>query len=330
MITNQIYNEDCLEALKRVPDNSVDCIITDPPYFLGMTHNGQKGSFKDLSICKPFYRDLFQEFNRVKKPGACVYFFTDWRGYAFYYPLFDLYLGASNMLVWNKQSGPGNHYAFIHELILFHCGKGVSIGATNIIDNIRSFASGAKLVEGEKVHPTQKPVALIRKLIEDSTKPGDLILDTFGGSGTTAVASIESGRNFVLMEQDEIYYFTAQKRIKDAYERFNGVDSIYLDAQQKEDVRRLSSLGYSSKDIAVSLGLSPEDVGLFVRDAETVGTSVNFLIREGILVARAAPEIKLHEAAEGGNVEAIKQLEAVRKRHTFERLIEQMDDDEFN
>ena len=98
------------------------------------------------------------------------------------------------------------------------------------------------------------------------------------------------------------------------------VDSIYLDAQQKEDVRRLSSLGYSSKDIAVSLGLSPEDVGLFVRDAETVGTSVNFLIREGIL----------HEAAEGGNVEAIKQLEAVRKRHTFERLIEQMDDDEFN
>lgn len=46
MITNQIYNEDCLEALKRVPDNSVDCIITDPPYFLGMTHNGQKGSFK--------------------------------------------------------------------------------------------------------------------------------------------------------------------------------------------------------------------------------------------------------------------------------------------
>ena len=92
----------------------------------------------------------------------------------------------------------------------------------------------------------------------------------------------------------------------------------------------MSSLGYSSKDIAVSLGLSPEDVGLFVRDAETVGTSVNFLIREGILVARAAPEIKLHEAAEGGNVEAIKQLEAVRKRHTFERLIEQMDDDEFN
>ena len=131
-------------------------------------------------------------------------------------------------------------------------------------------------------------MALIRKLIEDSTKPGDLILDTFGGSGTTAVASIESGRNFVLMEQDEIYLFHGTETNKRS--RMNDltvVDSIYLDAQQKEDVRRLSSLGYSSKDIAVSLGLSPEDVGLFVRDAETVGTSVNFLIREGILVARA-------------------------------------------
>ena len=106
-------------------------------------------------------------------------------------------------------------------IILF--GLGIFLSASlNIWIYIRSFASGAKLVEGEKVHPTQKPVALIRKLIEDSTKPGDLILDTFGGSGTTAVASIESGRNFVLMEQDEIYYFTAQKRIKDAYERFNG------------------------------------------------------------------------------------------------------------
>ena len=100
---------------------------------------------------------------------------------------------------------------------------------------------------------------------------------------------------------------------------------------KKEDVRRLSSLGYSSKDIAVSLGLSPEDVGLFVRDAETVGTSVNFLIREGILVARAAPEIKLHEAAEGGNVEAIKTAGGrTEKDILFERLIEQMDDDEFN
>lgn len=101
-----------------------------------------------------------------------------------------------------------------------------------------------------------------------------------------------------------------------------------MDTQQQEDVRRLASLGYSPKEMAVSLGLSREEAEIFVRDSETAGTAVNFLIWEGILVARAAPEIKLHEAAESGNVEAVKQLEAMRKRHAFERLIEQMDDDE--
>ena len=70
-----IYNGDCLEAIKTLPEASVDCIITDPPYFLGMTHNGQTGSFKDLSICRPFYRELFEEFRRVCRPEACIYFF---------------------------------------------------------------------------------------------------------------------------------------------------------------------------------------------------------------------------------------------------------------
>ena len=69
------------------------------------------------------------------------------------------------------------------------------------------------------MHPTQKPVALIKKLITDSTPVGGVVLDTFGGSGTTAVAAIESRRHFILMEQDEGYYFKALKRIEDAKRR---------------------------------------------------------------------------------------------------------------
>lgn len=212
-----LFNGDCLDVIKTLPAASVDCIITDPPYFLGMTHNGQKGNFRDLSICRPFYRDLFHEYRRVAKPEACIYFFCDWRGYAFYYPLFDEILKAHNMLVWDKLSGPGNHYAFIHELVLFHAGKGANIGGTNIIFDIKSFCSGAKTTDGAKVHPTQKPVALIQKFIEDATEPGAVILDTFGGSGSTAVAAVRSGRRFILMEQDEGYYHTACKRLEDEY-----------------------------------------------------------------------------------------------------------------
>ena len=214
-----IYNADCLEAIKALPENSVDCIIADPPYFLGMTHNGQKGSFGDLSICKPFYRELFQEFRRVCKPDASIYFFCDWRSYAFYYPVFDEVLTAHNMLVWDKQSGPGSRYAYIHELLIFHAGAGINIKGANIIKDIKSFPSGAKTTDGEKVHHTQKPVALISKLIKDSTAPGAVILDTFGGSGTTAVAAIRTGRRFIIMEQDQKYYLTACRRIED--ERLN-------------------------------------------------------------------------------------------------------------
>ena len=212
-----LYNGDCLEIIKDLPAASVDCIITDPPYFLGMTHNGQKGNFRDLSICRPFYRDLFNEFARVAKPEACIYFFCDWRGYAFYYPLFDEILRAHNMLVWNKLSGPGNHYAFIHELVLFHAGRGSNIGDTDIIAAVKAFSSGARSSDGAKVHPTQKPVNLIAKFITESCPPGGVILDTFGGSGTTAVAAIRTGRRFVLMEQDEGYFLTSCKRLEDEY-----------------------------------------------------------------------------------------------------------------
>lgn len=152
-----VYNGDCLDVIKTLPESSVDCIVTDPPYFLGMTHNGQKGNFRDLSICRPFYRDLFNEFRRVCRPEACIYFFCDWRGYAFYYPLFDEILKAHNMLVWNKLSGPGNHYAFIHELILFHAGKGANIGGTNIISDIRAFTSGLNRLTGLKFTPHKSP-----------------------------------------------------------------------------------------------------------------------------------------------------------------------------
>lgn len=75
------------------------------------------------------------------------------------------------------------------------------------------FNSGAKSTNGEKVHPTQKPVELITKAIEDSTEPGAVVLDTFMGSGTTAVASLKTGRNYIGFELDEKYHAIAQRRI---------------------------------------------------------------------------------------------------------------------
>ena len=212
---NKIYNEDCLEGIKRISDESIDAVISDPPYFLGMTHNGKKGDFSDLAICAPFYSQLFNEFKRVlKKESGSAYFFCDWRSYAFYYPLISNTLGAKNLFVWDKGGGPGSVYNFEHELIIFSTRKTRLHGVgSNVIKNIKGFSGGAKSTNGEKVHPTQKTVELLEKLILDSTSEGDTILDCFIGSGTTAVAAMRNNRNFIGFELQEKYYNIANERI---------------------------------------------------------------------------------------------------------------------
>lgn len=117
--TNRIYNMDCLEGIKKIETGSVKLVATDPPYFQGFTHNGQKGAFNDLAISRPFFAQLAQEFARVLSEDGEFYIFCDWRGYAFYYPIFADYLPVRNMIVWDKMSGAGNFYRNTHELMIY-------------------------------------------------------------------------------------------------------------------------------------------------------------------------------------------------------------------
>ena len=229
MRLNYIDNIDCLEGLAAIPDKSVDLIVTDPPYFLSMGHAGSKTNaqkseqlqsnraFNDLAICTPFYKQLFAEYARVLKDDGSFYFFTDFRGYGYYFPLINAALPVRNLIVWDKISGPGSFYSFAHEFIIFGTYKGKTKGGVGSnVWRMKAFSSGAKSTNGEKQHPTQKPWELIAKAIEDSTEPGAVVLDTFMGSGTTAVACIKSGRNYIGFELDEGYHQIAQQRIAEA------------------------------------------------------------------------------------------------------------------
>lgn len=225
MRLNYIDCCDCLDGLREVPDHSVDLIVTDPPYFLSMGHAGSKTNaqsvqlnsnraFNDLAICTPFYRQLFEEFARVLKETGSFYFFTDWRGYAYYFPMINAALPVRNLIVWDKKSGPGSFYSFAHELIIFGTYRSkTKAGVGSNVWREAAFSSGARSTDGEKVHPTQKPVALLTRMIEDSTEPGAVVLDTFMGSGTTAEACLKSGRQFIGFELDEQYHAIAQQRI---------------------------------------------------------------------------------------------------------------------
>ena len=229
MRLNYIDNVDCLEGLAAIPDKSVDLIVTDPPYFLSMGHAGSKTNatksdqlnsnrtFNDLAICTPFYKQLFTEYARVLKEDGSFYFFTDFRGYGYYFSMLNAALPVRNLIVWDKISGPGSFYSFAHEFIVFGTYKSKTKGGVGSnVWRMKAFSSGARSTNGEKIHPTQKPWELIAKAIEDSTEPGAVVLDTFMGSGTTAVACIKTGRNYIGFELDEGYHAIAQQRIADA------------------------------------------------------------------------------------------------------------------
>lgn len=156
MRLNYIDCCDCLDGLREVPDHSVDLIVTDPPYFLSMGHAGSKTNaqsvqlnsnraFNDLAICTPFYRQLFEEFARVLKETGSFYFFTDWRGYAYYFPMINAALPVRNLIVWDKKSGPGSFYSFAHELIIFGTYRSkTKAGVGSNVWREAAFSSGAR------------------------------------------------------------------------------------------------------------------------------------------------------------------------------------------
>lgn len=210
---NNIYNVDCLEGIKNVETGSVKLICADPPYAQGMTHNGKKGEFVDLAISKTFFQDLFREFDRVLADDGEVFFFCDWKGFAFYYPLLQESLPVRNMVVWDKISGIGNMYAHTYELIIYASKKVINKKGQNIWRE-KAFTSGAKKTDGDKVHPTQKPKSIIRKIINEGSKKGDLILDPFSGSGTVSIVGREEGRDVIAFELSGKHFETSRERVK--------------------------------------------------------------------------------------------------------------------
>ena len=317
MNINQIYNEDCQEGIKRIPDTSIDCILTDPPYLY------LKGQKLDRSFDK---RALFLEFARVLKPKGFIVLFG--RGTSFYrwntlldkvrmyngeYGYLyefngksffnDIEVGSEALkaplfqfkeeIIWNKRrtSSPVLPLARVHETISIHTISGsinksiINYGEAKafrldkiteelkrlgtalnkgpqfhkIVENLKkknetgtysdgvghvgyatSFSSpyfkrhintyvvesmlnGVReqsIIEENRthlgqIHPTQKPVRLLERLLALTTQPGDVVLDPFSGSCSTAIACVNTNREYIGFEIDKEYYEAGTKRLND-------------------------------------------------------------------------------------------------------------------
>jgi DNA modification methylase len=213
-----------MELLKTIPDNSIDLVVTDPPYEIattggGLAVNGQVKQWKehDLDGMKDgFSPVVLDELCRVMKKINC-YFFCSQKQVM---PLVKYFVEGKkcnwNLLCWHKNNpvpACGNKYLSDTEYILFFREKGVKIYGE--YETKKTYYVTASNQKEKKLygHPTVKPVEILKNLIFNSSLVDETVLDPFMGTGSTGVACKELGRNFIGIELDATHFATAKARL---------------------------------------------------------------------------------------------------------------------
>ncbi len=253
---DSIIKGDCVAALEALPEHSVDVIFADPPYNLqldgDLTRPDQSkvdavdddwDKFSDFAAYDDFTRAWMLAARRVLKPTGTIWVIGSYHNiFRVGTVLQDLGFWVLNDIIWRKTNPMpnfrGRRFANAHETLIWASrsqdGKGYTFNydalkMANDEVQMRSdwlfpiCTGGERLKDetGAKVHPTQKPEALLHRILMSSTKPGDVVLDPFFGSGTTGAVAKKLGRHFVGIEREQAYIDAATKRIAEA-ERIDG------------------------------------------------------------------------------------------------------------
>ena len=213
---------DCLELMKGIPDGSIDLVVTDPPYVIdnkggGLYTQEDKQYVKQLeSIKDGFSTEVLDELCRVMKK-INIYL---WCSQKQLFPLIRYFVEDKkcnfNLITWHKTNpvpACGNKYLTDTEYCLFFREKGVKIYgefSTKFTYYVTPLNQKDKKVYN---HPTIKPLDIIQNLVVNSSQGGDIIFDPFLGSGTTAVACVNTNRHYIGFELDPQYYDIACNRL---------------------------------------------------------------------------------------------------------------------
>jgi site-specific DNA-methyltransferase (adenine-specific) len=197
----EMLNMDCMEYMAGLPDKAFDLAIVDPPYGININMNQGRRAGNEIKherkkwdSCSPNIQ-YWKELSRVTKE--------------------QIVFGANNFLwipphngwiVWDKDITGDVQFS---KAELAYCSK------SNTVDMVKIRAQTGAETYSNKIHPTQKPVALYKWLLSRYAKPGDRILDTHGGSGSICIACHDLGFDLTWMENDEDYYKAACKRYND-------------------------------------------------------------------------------------------------------------------
>lgn len=248
-IVNKIIVGDCLEAMKKIKDNTFDMIFADPPYNMQLQNelyrpNNTKvdavddewDKFNGFGHYDEFSKAWLLEAKRVLKKNGTIWVIGSYHNIfrvgnimqdMGYWILNDVHwiksnpmpnfkgvrlTNATETLVWAVKDKKVKNYTFNYEEMKKH-----NYGKQMRNDWYFAICNGSERLKDEKgvkVHSTQKPLPLLERIVLASTKKGDLIFDPFGGTCTTGVAAYKHGRNFTMVEKDENYIDWALKRFK--------------------------------------------------------------------------------------------------------------------
>ena len=224
---NTIYNQDCLEGMKLIPDNSINLVATDPPYKTTSRGNaGNSGGMlqKEINLKGKVFKhndispkDYIPEFYRILKDGSHCYIMTN---HVNLQEILNVCTESGfhfiKSLIWNKGNKiMGQFYMSQFEYILFfRKGTGKKINHCGTADILDVPNKKTKDKNGNNIHDTEKPIELMKILIENSSNENEIILDPFMGAGSTALACKESNRQYIGFELDTNYYNIANKRIE--------------------------------------------------------------------------------------------------------------------
>ncbi len=209
----KLIHGDCLEELKQLEDESVDMVLTDPPYGMSFVSNYRNDKYKaiendaDLS----WVDEMVYQCWRLAKNNTGHYFFCSFHHIDVFKQAIERRFKVKNVLVWEKNNTSmgdlkGDFAPKVEFVIFAHKGRRLINGKRD--PNIFGFSR-----TGNVNHPTEKPVDLCKYLMGKFSDEGETVLDPFMGSGTTGVACACLNRNFVGIEKDDKYFEIAKRRI---------------------------------------------------------------------------------------------------------------------
>ena len=264
-LRNTIILGDCIDELNKIPDNSIDLIFADPPYFMQtegelLRANGAKfagiedewDKFADYNEYDAFSEQWLKECRRVLTKNGSIWVIGAFQNiYRLGYIMQNLGYWILNDVVWSKPNAVpnfgGTRFQNSHETLLW-CKKNKSSKYTFNYKTMKHLNNGKqdksvwdvgicigseriKGKDGKKAHATQKPDKLLHKVILSSSRPGDVVLDPFFGTGTTGAVAKRLGRNYIGIENSKEYIKVAEKRIKETEVELDDINQLKMEVK---------------------------------------------------------------------------------------------------